>query len=176
MALTDTAIRKAKPGDKSRKLFDGHGLFLLVHPNGSKYWRLQYRTAGKQKLLSLGVYPEVALVEAREKQTEARKLTRKGTDPAEAKREHKRQQKARSEHSFENVAREWHENQKGRWTADHAKRVLQSLEKDIFPLIGTKPIQDITAPLLLQALRRIEQRVSCSGLTPFIVMPSAPDE
>src|SRR5215210_1555893 len=80
MALTDTAIRKIKSSDKPRKLFDGHGLFLLVHPNGSKYWRLQYRTAGKQKLLSLGVSPEVTLADAREKRAEARKVISAGQD------------------------------------------------------------------------------------------------
>ncbi len=119
---------------------------------------MQYRSGEKRKLLAFGVYPDVTLRGAREKQADARKLIRNGTDPAEIKREHKRQLKARSEHSFENVAREWHENQKGRWTADHAERVLHSLEKDILPLIGVKPIQDITAPVLLKALRRIEKR------------------
>lgn len=158
MALTDTAIRKAKAGDKPRKLFDGHGLFLLMHPNGSKYWRLQYRTAGKQKLLSLGVYPEVTLAEAREKQVQARKAIRNGQDPMAVKREQKRSDKLRSELSFENVAREWHEKQQGRWTADHASCVLRSLERDIFPQLGGTPIQELTALNLLPALRQIEQR------------------
>src|SRR5215208_3259370 len=159
MALTDRTIQtKAKPADKPFKLFDGHGLFLLVKPNGGRYWRMQYRIGEKRKLLAFGVYPEVSLKEARDKQADARKLIRNGTDPAEAKREHKRQQKARSEHSFENVAREWHEQQKGRWAADHAATVLRSLEKEVFPHIGAKPIEDITTPLILEAVRRIETR------------------
>src|SRR5215212_9843062 len=101
MALTDRAIQtKAKPANRPFKLFDAHGLFLLVKPNGARYWRLQYRMAGKQKLLALGVYPQVSLREAREKQADARKLIKNGIDPVEAKREQKRTLKARSEHSF----------------------------------------------------------------------------
>ncbi len=158
MPLTDRAIQtKAKPADKPFKLFDGHGLFLLVKPTGGKYWRLQCRVAGKQKTLALGVYPDVTLREAREKQADARKLIRNGTDPAEIKRENKRQARAQSEHSFENIAREWHSKQ-GRWTAVHAQRVLLSLKREVFPRIGDKPIQDITAPLILEAVRRVEKR------------------
>ncbi|MGH8503518.1 MAG: tyrosine-type recombinase/integrase [Gammaproteobacteria bacterium] len=158
MRLSDIKVRKAAPREKAYKLSDGHGLHLLVKPNGGKYWRLQYRVDGKQKVLALGVYPEVSLAEARDKQADARKLLRNGQDPAEVKREQKRQAKMQAENSFENVAREWHSNQKGRWTADHAHRVITSLEKDIFPHLGTKPIHDVTAPILLQALRRIEKR------------------
>ncbi len=141
MALTDRAIQtKAKPADKPFKLTDGHGLHLLVKPNSGRYWRLQYRMAGKQKTLALGVYPEVSLKEAREKQADARKLIRNGIDPAEIKREQKRQKKAKAENLFENIAREWHEQQKGRWIAKHAQRLLSSLEKEAFPYIGSKPI------------------------------------
>src|SRR5919205_686829 len=102
VALTDRAIQtKAKPTEKPFKLTDGHGLHLLVKPNGGKYWRLQYRMAGKQKTLALGVYPEVSLKEAREKQADARKLIKNGIDPVQAKRDQKRQEKAKAEHSFE---------------------------------------------------------------------------
>jgi integrase len=158
MALTDRLIQtKGKPADKAFKLFDAHGLFLLVKPNGRRYWRLQYRLAGKQKLLALGVYPEVSLKEARDKQAEARKLLQNGQDPAEVKRAQKRQARTQSENSFENIAREWHGKQ-GRWTTDHAARVLGSLEKDIFPLIGAKPIHEITAPAIFEVVGRIEKR------------------
>src|SRR5687768_8542594 len=116
MALTDTAARKARAREKDYKLTDGTGLYLLVKANSAKYWRVQYRRGGKQKLLALGVYPEVTLAEARDKQATARKLISNGLDPAAAKREQKRQAKAQSETSFENIAREWHENQQGRWT------------------------------------------------------------
>jgi len=158
MPLTDRAIQtKAKPADKPFKLFDAHGLFLLVKPNGGKYWRLQYRAAGKQTTLALGVYPDVSLREARDKQADARKLIRNGTDPAEIKREHKRAATAQAENSFENIAREWHGKQ-GRWTADHAQRVMTSLEKDVFPHLGAKPIHEITAPVILEAVRKVEKR------------------
>jgi hypothetical protein len=129
MALTDTKIRNAKPAERAFKLFDGHGLFLLVKPNGRKYWRLQYRIGGKQKLLALGVYPHVSLAEARESQAKARKLISNGLDPVAAKREQKRLGMARAQNSFERVAIEWHENQKGRWSTKHAFRVMQFLER-----------------------------------------------
>ncbi len=159
LALTDRVIQtKAKPADKPFKLTDGHGLHLLVKPNGGRYWRLQYRMAGKQKTLALGVYPEVSLKEAREKQAEARKLIRNGIDPAEMKREQKRQKRAKAENTFENIAREWYEQQKGLWTSDHAHYVLGSLEKEVFPYIGSKPIDDITAPEILEVVRRVEKR------------------
>jgi len=158
MALTDRTIQtKAKPADKAFKLADGHGLYLLVKPTGGKYWRMDYSIGAKRKLLAFGVYPDVSLKEARDKQADARKLIRNGQDPAEIKREHKRQAKAQSEHSFENIAREWHGKQ-GRWTADHAQRVLSTLEKEVFPRIGDKPIKDITAPMILEAVRRVEKR------------------
>ena len=158
MALTDRAIQtKGKPADKAFKLFDAHGLFLLVKPSGGRYWRLQYRVAGKQKLLALGVYPEVSLREARDKQTDARKLLHNGQDPAEVKRAQKRQAKTYSENSFENIAREWHSKQ-GRWTADHAARVLGSLKKEVFPIIGAKAIQEITPPVILEVVRKVEKR------------------
>jgi len=157
MALSDIKVRKAESREKAYKLSDGHGLHVLVKPNGGKYWRLQYRVAAKQKLLALGVYPDVSLKEARDKQADARKLIRNGQDPAEVKREQKRQANTQSEHSFESIAREWHGKQ-GRWTAEHAHRVLTSLEKDVFPLIGDKPIHDLTAPAILEAVRKVEKR------------------
>jgi integrase len=159
MALTDRAIQtKAKPRDKAFKLADSHGLYLLVKPNGSRYWRMDYAIGGKRKLLAFGVYPDVSLKEARDKQADARRLLRNGTDPAEVKRAHKQQAKARSAHSFENVAREWHEKQKGRWTADHAHRVITCLERDVFPHVGSIPIKELAAPAILQVLKRVERR------------------
>jgi Arm DNA-binding domain len=158
MALTDTAARKAKPRDRAYKLTDGHGLYLLVTPMGGKYWRLKYRAAGKQKALALGVYPQVTLAEAREKQATARKQISQGIDPAELKREHKRLRQARSQDSFEAIAREWYDQQKGRWTPHHAVVVLKSLQREVFPHIGMRPIHEVTAPMILDVLRRIEQR------------------
>src|SRR3712207_918975 len=102
MALTDRTIQaKAKPADKPFKLTDGHGLYLLVKPSGGRYWRMDYSIGGKRKLLAFGVYPEVSLKEARDKQADARKLIRNGIDSMEAKREQKHQAKAKAEHRFE---------------------------------------------------------------------------
>jgi len=157
MALTDTAIKKTRPADKPFKLYDGRGLYLLVQPNGAKYWRLKYRISEKEKVLALGVYPEVTLAEAREQCLQARKLIGKGVDPVAAKQAAKRQHQAQCEHSFENIAREWHAKQ-GRWTIDHAHRVLSSLEKEIFPWIGAKPIGEITAPVIVDVVGRVEKR------------------
>ncbi|MDQ3730746.1 MAG: integrase arm-type DNA-binding domain-containing protein, partial [Pseudomonadota bacterium] len=158
MALTDTAVRNAKPRDRAYKLTDGHGLYLLVQPTGAKYWRLKYRVGRKQMALALGVYPDVSIAEVRERRREARKLLSNGQDPAEVKRENKRQRKSQSENSFENIAREWHENQKGRWTTSHAYCVLRSLESEVFPIIGAKPIHEISAPVILEVVQRIEKR------------------
>ena len=86
MPLTDVVVRNAKPKDKPQKLTDGDGMFLYVHPNGGKYWRLQYRFAGKQKVLALGVYPEVSLADARERRAQARKVLAAGKDPGEERK------------------------------------------------------------------------------------------
>jgi hypothetical protein len=149
MPLTNRTIQtKGKPADKAFKLFDAHGLFPLAKPTG-RYWRVQYRFGEKRKLLAFGVYPDVGLKEARDKQAEARNLLRHGQDPAEVKRVQKRHAKSNAENSFENIAREWHSKQ-GRWTEDHAHRVLSSLEKEVFPRIGDKPLHEITAPAILE--------------------------
>jgi integrase len=158
MALTDTKIRKARSTDKPYKLFDGQGLYLLVHPNGSKYWRMQYTFAGKRRLYAIGVYPQVSLAEARLARDQARKLVRNGTDPVHAKRDAKRQAKVRAANSFERIAREWHDRQAGRWTPDHAARVIMSLEREVFPYIGAKPIAEATAPMIMEVVQRVERR------------------
>jgi len=156
--LTDAAIRNAKAGAKSSKLFDGGGLFLFVTPAGQKYWRLKYRFASKEKLLAIGVYPEVALAAARKKRDEARELLAKGIDPAEAKKEAKRRRALSAANSFEAVAREWFEGQRGGWTAGYASKVIASLEGDVFPFIGRRPIAEIEAHHLVELLRTVEAR------------------
>ena len=158
MPLTETAIRNAKPAEKPIRLFDGGGLYLEVSPRGGKWWRLKYRQNGKEKRISLGVYPDVGLKLARERRDEARKQIAQGQDPSDVKRAEKAQAKAQAENSFEKVAREWHEKQKGRWVSDHAARVLGSLEKDIFPEIGGQPVDAITPPTVLATIRKIEKR------------------
>ncbi len=115
----------------------------MLHPNGSKYWRLRYRFANKENMLALGVYPEVSLKEARDKRDSIRKLIRDGINPSDKKKEIKRQQKAQVENSFEAFAREWHASQKAGWTQRHANNVLKRLEADLFPDIGPKSINEI---------------------------------
>ncbi len=143
MALTDTTCRNAKPKEKQYKLADSAGMHLLVKPNGRKYWRHKYRFAGKEKLLALGVYPELSLKEAREKRDAARKLLSEGIDPSEAKKEAKQAQIAETEHTFEAIAREWHKQQKKRWKDSYARKLLHRLEKDVFPALGKRPIDEI---------------------------------
>lgn len=156
MALTDTAVRNTKPKDKSHKLFDGGGLFLLINPNGSKYWRLKYRFHGKEKLLALGVYPDTTLKSARDKRDEARKLLASGVDPSEARKAEKAAR--HSDNSFEAVAREWWSERAPNWSESHSSRIMLRLENDVFPWIGSKPIGDITPPLLLTVLNRVKNR------------------
>lgn len=158
MPLNDLLIRNAKPLEKSYKLTDEKGLFLLVHPNGSKYWRLKYYFAKKEKLLALGVYPEIKLAEARERRDQARKLLDQHIDPGVAKRANKNALLLATENNFETIAREWHLKFLPTWTEDHGNRMITRLKNDIFPWLGKHPISEITAPELLLVLRRIEKR------------------
>jgi len=158
MPLTDTAIRNTKPQAKDMKQSDGGGLFLLIKPNGSKWWRLAYRFNGKQKTLSLGTYPEVSLAQARERREDARKLLANRVDPSEARKAVKAAGIEKAFNSFEVLAREWHAKQSKKWAPDHSKRTLRRLELDVFPWLGSKPIADITAPDLLTVIRRVESR------------------
>jgi integrase len=158
MALTDTRIRKVKSREKSFKLADGRGLFLVVQPNSSKYWRFRYWFGGKEKLLAIGVYPEVTLAGARKKRDEALQMLADDTDPGMAKQLKKRAQRLVPENSFETVAREWHIKFSSKWTAEHGAKIIHRLETDIFPWLGHRPINEITAPELLIVLRRVENR------------------
>jgi integrase len=156
--LSDAKARNAKARTKPYKIADGEGLFLLVTPAGGKYWRLKYYLAGKEKLLALGVYPEVSLSDARERRMQARKVLALGNDPAGAKREAKRLVIEKQNNTFEVVAREWHENRLSKWTPKHAKKILKRLETHVFNRIGKRPIADITPTELLSVLRKIEER------------------
>ena len=158
MPLTDTTLRNAKPAEKAKKLFDGGGLYLEVAPGGGKWWRLKYRFGGKEKRLSLGVYPDVSLKGARERRDEARKLLANGTDPSENRKARKAAKVERVASSFEVVAREWFAKYSPNWSANHADRIIRRLERDLFPWIGGKPIADVTPPQLLEVVRRIEKR------------------
>ena len=156
--LTDSKVKSAKPKERAYKLSDGAGMYLQVTPTGSKYWRLKYRFGGKEKTLALGVYPDVKLKAARAKRNAARELLEACKDPGLAKKEQKRQEIMRASNTFEAVAREWYEQQRHRWTAKHAKKLISSLESNIFPALGNRPIAEITAPELLDVLRVIEHR------------------
>ncbi|THJ54323.1 DUF4102 domain-containing protein [Burkholderia sp. LS-044] len=158
MALTDVAIRNAKPTDKQQKLFDGGGLFLLIKPTGGKRWVLKYRFAGKEKSLALGTYPAIPLNEARKRRDEAKDKLTAGIDPGDAKKAEKRTQRLNAENSFEAVAREWHAKYAPTWSDGHAARILRRLEVDAFPWIGGKPVARLTPPDVLDVLRRVEKR------------------
>lgn len=153
MALTDIKVRTAKPMEKQYKLTDGNGMHLLVHPNGSKYWRLQYRFGGKQKMLALGVYPDVSLADARARREEARKLLANSIDPGDKKKNDKVElEEART---FEQLAVEWHATNK-KWSEEHSRRVLKSLEDNLFPAIGKRNIAELKTRDLLAPIKAVE--------------------
>ena len=156
--LTATAVRSAKPAKKPRKLADERGLYLLVVPKGSKYWRLKFRFDGKEKLLALGVFPDVSLADARKRRDDARKLLADGVDPGALKRLNKQAVHHAAQNAFEAVAREWFVKQSSRWVEGHSSTIIRRLERDVFPWLGSRPIGEVTSPELLTVLRRIESR------------------
>lgn len=158
MALTDVAIRGAILKDKRYKLADAEGMYLDIHPNGQKYWRLKYRFMGKEKLLALGVYPETTLAEAREKRNAARKMLANGVDPMEDRKETKRIASINAENTFEAIANEWIEAKSPAWTPRYTEFMKKRLAKDILPQLGQRPIKEISAPELLSVIRVIEKR------------------
>lgn len=172
MALTDLEVKRASATEKPAKLADGSGMYLLVQPDsvkinekkkkvivlGAKYWRLDYRFAGKRKTLALGVYPDVSLSEARGRREAARKLLSNGVDPSDIKKARKTASVALTENSFEIVAREWFLKHEPNWKENHSNKIIRRLEMDIFPWIGARPAGEILAPELLATIRRIESR------------------
>ena len=170
MPLTDTAIRKAMPGPKTRKLSDGKGLYLELSPAGGRWWRLKYRIAGVEKRISLGTYPETSLKAAREKMEEARALVAQGIDPSQARKAAKQEAAHQDEQaqreaqglplhgSFESVAREWFDTRKEEWAPTYAKKIFRRLEVDVFPWLGKLPVPNITPPMVLDMLRKAENR------------------
>ncbi|KAB7683162.1 tyrosine-type recombinase/integrase [Plesiomonas shigelloides] len=158
MALTDIKIKTAKPKDKPYKLADGEGMYLLVNTNGAKYWRMKYRIAGKEKILAIGIYPDISLADARAKRMEARKILASGGDPSEAKKEEKLALQINLENTFEAIAREWHNSKSDRWSLRYRDEIIDTFEKDIFPYIGKRPIADIKPMEVLETLRKMEKR------------------
>ena len=158
MPLTDTAIRNLQPKEKPFKVFDERGLFIIVMPTGGKWWRLKYRFNGKDKQLSLGVYPDVSLKTARKRRDEARERVAEDIDPSAHRKAQKSVRADRAANSFEIVAREWFEKYSPSWAANHGPRIIRRLERDIFPYMGARPIAEIKAQDLLAVIRRIESR------------------
>ena len=153
--LTELSIKQARPRKKQYKIFDGGGMFLLIHPNGSKYWRMNYNFGGKNKLASFGVWPQISLKEARSRRYEAKKKIKDGVNPIEEKRDEKllilekikkkELQKDSKNKTFQSIAEEWHRRQVPLWTEKHAADVLNSLYIHVYPYIGLKPVAEITS-------------------------------
>ncbi|WP_099481987.1 tyrosine-type recombinase/integrase [Stenotrophomonas maltophilia] len=156
--LTDTAIRKAKPGPKPTKLRDGGGLYVQLNPDGSRWWRWDYRrpVTGKRNTLSLGTHPEVSLADARGRQAEARRLLASGIDPGEHRKAAKVAGVEKAANSFEVVTREWLGKQK--WVESYRCKVVAWMDNDVFPWIGGRPVAELAAPDFLRVARRIEER------------------
>ena len=168
MPLTDTKARNAKPKDKPYRVADSGGMYLEITPTGAKYWRWKYRFDGKEKRLALGVYPEVTLAAARlNRDTQRKLLKEKGSDPLQARREEKIAAKVRAGNTFEAVARLWWDHWKGVRSPRHADYVLRRLDADIFPVLGGKPLAEITAPQLLAVIRTIEKRGALAACRTF---------
>lgn len=158
VALTELQCKNAKPLEKPYKLADGGGLYLLVNPNGSKWWRLKYRYLGKEKLLSLGVYPSVTLANARDGRDEARKTLKSGVCPSGQRKSEKLLKHLASGNTFQAIAEEWYQGRLPNWAPATAKKVRRYLDNDIFPWLGSRPIGEIGAPELLATVRRVESR------------------
>lgn len=158
MKLTDTFLRGIKATGKAQKHPDGGGLYMYVSPTGGKLWRIDYRFEGKRKTLSMGAYPAISLADARTRRQETKVLLAQGIDPGAQKQAIKAAVRANAANSFEVVAREWFDKYKSSWVHHHGKKILARLENDIFPIIGSKAVGSVTAPQLLEALRRIEAR------------------
>jgi integrase len=164
MALSDVKLRNLKAGikpdgsitDKTYRVFDEKGLYVEVTLKGAKRWRFKYRFQGKERLLSVGIYPDVSLKQARERRDDLRKQIADGIDPSHARKAEK--QSTGDQNSFEFVAREWHSKFSADWSESHKSRTLIRLEQNAFPWLGATNINDITAPELLAVLRRIESR------------------
>ncbi len=156
--LTATGVQQAKGQSKAVKLADGGGLYLLVKPNGTKYWRYNYRYAGKRKTLALGVYTDTSLADARKLHQSARETLAKGTDPGEAKRIERITRHLASADSFEAVAIEWYESKLQDKSESYRDRTRRLLKNDLYPSLGTRPISQITSVELLMVLRKVEAR------------------
>lgn len=158
LPLTDIQPRSAKPKDRPYKMADGGGLYLLINPDGAKYWRMDYRYSGVRKTLAFGIYPQVSLAEARKRRDAARELLAADQDPAQVKRIEKAERDKAAANTFEVVARAWHTNNIETWQPRTAENILHRLEQDVFPLVGKRPITELKAPVMLDVIQQIEKR------------------
>src|ERR1700676_2900523 len=154
MPLNEFVIRTTKPAEKPIRLADGKGLFLHIQPNGSRWWRIRYFYDLVEKTLSLGVYPDVSLKQARERREALRQQLADGIDPGSVRKAKKR---ARA-HTFEAVAREWHQQRVASWSKGYGTQLMHRMEKNLFPWIGSRPIHKLSAADFLDCLQRIERR------------------
>ena len=158
MKLTDSIIRSEKPTDKRKQLADGNGLVLYIMPNGSKLWRYRYRYNGSPKMLSLGEYPTVTLKDARAERERVSDLLAQGIDPSIERKEKKLSQAYAIENDFRSVARAWWDNWKVANSEAHALKVWGIFEKDIFPVFGKYPVENIKPSLVRLAVKRVVER------------------
>ena len=158
MSLTDLEVRRAAAREKTYRISDGRGMYLEVSPSGGKYWRLKYRFSDREKRLALGIYPDVTFAHARRRRDEARAMLADGIDPGQAKKDRKRLARLNAANTFEAVALEWFDKQAPTWAPSHSEKIMGRLKKDILPWLGARPIADITAPEVLEVLRRAEKR------------------
>ena len=156
--LTAVQVEKAKPREKAYKLSDGGGFYLFCHPNGGRYWRYDYRFAGKRLTLALGIYPDVKLADARKSHQAAREWLAKGCDPSSLKRQNRLLQHEVVHNTFGLLSAEWFEVHMSGKSEGHAIRQQRILDKDLLPSLRHRPIEEITAPELLVVLRKVEAR------------------
>ncbi len=158
MPLNDRQIKNTKPADKPYKLTDGRGLYLLVKPNGGKYWRLDYSIDRKRKTFAIGVYPIIGLAEARGAAENARRLIAIGQDPSTAKQQAKQERQAALLNTFAAVTKQWHAKNLPRWKEKHAARIMQYFEADVFPHIGNRPIKELRVGDIKNVIEHIAER------------------
>jgi len=170
LPLSDAQVNKAKPAEKDYKLSDGGGLHLLVTTSGGKLWRFQYRFDGKQKSLALGQYPEFSLANARKRREEARTLLANEQDPGEAKKAAKKAEALKDASSFELVAREWFGKNEPVWSSGHSSTNMNRLKRDVFPVIGSMPVSEISASDIRAMLLKIEARGAVETATRIKIM------
>jgi len=168
MKLNARQVDTAKPKEKPYKLADGGGLYLLVNPNGAKYWRLKYRVAGKEKLLALGVYPDVTLAVARSKRDEAKRGIAGGIDPNEAKREEKATREAQVNNTFHDIATEWHSSKLKKWSPGYASDIMEAFKKCGSVAARFSVMQSLLAGLNITPLQI--SLVPCRGMNPTIIL------